>query len=501
MSQYSESYTGPQDQGGLVTNPRYESQAGETLPQGNDGRGPYQESRYGAVPLGTGQGEAPREGMMDKMKDAVGMGPNSRNNDTTGYGEPRREGMLDKAKDAVGMGPNSGSRYGEPGYDQSRTGYGEHGHNNQPREGMLDKAKDAVGMGPNSGNRYGEPGYDQTRTGYGEHGYNQPREGIVDKAKDAVGMGPNAGNRYGEPGYDQSRTGYGEPGYNQPREGIVDKAKDAVGMGPNSGYGAGQGYRNNEPGYESRYGEPGYDQNRREGVVDKAKDAMGMGPNTYNHPSENRGFGGGLGRENEPGYNTGMATGADAYRHEGVVDKMKDAAGVGPNSGYDARMGTGHDAYVHGNHPHGMQDRIQGVNEPTYLSGPHGIGGEHGLGRNDGILTGGEHIPQSMLGERRTEPGYDMSKGTHHLPGHGEHHTGHGMGMGGLDSTERMRKGDDDVYDNKFSGTDHVEGKFAGEQHGYDETPYDDTTTHTGTGAPPKKGLITKIKEKIHHSH
>jgi len=146
-----------------------------------------------------------------------------------------------------------------------------------------------------------------------------------------------------------------------------------------------------------------------------------------NHPNEERGFGGGLGHNPQAGYdqsqqlgdgyNTGMATGADAYaqpqqRREGGVDKVKDSAGAGPNSGYNARTQTGNDAYVHGNHPVGMQDRVQGVNEPTMLGGEHGVN-TGGVGRRDGGLGQGEHVPETMMGERRTEPGYDTSKGHH----------------------------------------------------------------------------------------
>jgi hypothetical protein len=415
--------------------------------------------------------------------------------------------MVDRAKDAVGMGPNSGAQ----GYDN----YG-----NPRREGVVDKAKDAVAMGPNSGydNRRDEPGY-------GTQGYGQPREGM---AKDAVGMGPNSGydNRRDEPGY-------GTQGYGQPREGMVDRAKDTVGVGPNSGY----DNRRDQPGYDN-YGNP-----QREGVVDNMKGAVGMGPNTgrpydasheynpnVNHPSEVRGFGGGLGHPQGTntgydqsqnlgsGYDNRMATGADAYgqpRREGMVDKTKDEVGVGPNSGYDDRTRTGMDAYVHGNHPAGMQDRITGVNEPTMLDQS-----------GDMNLPAGQHVPQSVLGERRTEPGYDMSTG--HLSDKlGGHHTSPGTGMGhhGTDYDETRGKGFEDTagaYDTKTgTGVDNYDGtktgtgvdNYDGTKTGtgvdnYDgtntgtETGYDDTGVQHGTGtAPPKKGIMTKIKEKIHHTH
>lgn len=523
MNQYGES--------DLVNNPRYQGQSG-----GTDLRGPEGESRYGAMPMSTGTGQgygAPREGMVDRAKDAVGMGPNSGAQGYDNYGNPRREGIVDKAKDAVGIGPNSGydNRRDEPEYGNQ--GYG------QPREGMVDRAKDTVGMGPNSGaqsyDNYGNPrregmvdrakdavgvgpnsGYDNRRDepGYGNQGYGQPREGVVDRTKDAVGMGPNSGydNRRDEPGY-------GTQGYGQPREGMVDRAKDAVGMGPNSG----NDNRRDQPGYDN-YGNP-----QREGVVDKMKDAVGMGPNSgrpynasqeynpnVNHSSEERGFGGGLGHPHGTntgydqsqnlgsGYDNRMATGADAYgqpRRAGVVDKMKDVAGVGPNSGYDDRTRTGIDAYVHGNHPGGMQDRITGVNEPTMLEGRYGV---QGVGHPDGALGVGEHVPENVLGERRTEPGYDMSKGhiSDHLPGH---KTGHGTRLGHHDTDydETRGKGFEDTTGANTTktgtGGDYYDETNTGTGTGYDDT---DVHHHSGT-APPKKGLMTKIKEKLpgHHNH
>jgi hypothetical protein len=250
---------------------------------------------------------------------------------------------------------------------------------------------------------------------------------------------------------------------------MVDRTKDAMGVGPNDN-------RRNQTGYDN-YGNP-----QREGVVDKMKDAVGIGPNTgrphgeynpnVNHPSEERGFGGGLGNphgyDQSPdlgtGYENRMATGADAYgqpRGEGVVDRMKDDVGVGPNSGY------------------GVQDRVTGVNEPTRLDQS-----------GDMNLPPGQHVPQSVLGERRTEPGYDMSKG---------HLSDKLGGYHGIEYDERRGKGYEDTaggYDAR-TGTDTYDATNTGA-----ETGYDDTDVQHGTGAaPPKKGLMTKIKEKIHHTH
>jgi hypothetical protein len=302
--------------------------------------------------------------------------------------------------------------------------------------------------------------------GYGAQGYNQPRqEGIVDKAKDAVGMGPN-NNRYDQPGYDN----YG----NQRQEGIVDRAKDVVGMGPND--------RRNEQGY----GAQGYNQPRQEGIVDKAKDAIGMGPNDrrneqgygaqgYNpnreHLSEATGFGGGPGYDQSQnlgtGYENRIATGADAYSR--------------PGEGYDDRTRTGMDAYVHGNHPPGMQDRITGVNEPGIL--------DSSLMN----LTHGQHVPENALGERRTEPGYDMSTGHQADYFGGDRSTGIRAGHRDTDKDENRGKGVEDTSEyNTKTGTD-----FDASETGY----ADDTTgVHGASGAPPKKSLMTKIKEKIHHS-
>jgi hypothetical protein len=299
----------------------------------------------------------------------------------------------------------------------------------------------------------------------------------VDKAKDAVGVGPHSSTGYhNQPGYDN----YGNPR----QEGIVDRAKDVVGMGPNSG----TGY-NNQSGYDS-YGNP-----RHEGMLDKASDAVGMGPNS------------GTGYNNRPGYDT-----YGDRSHEGIGDKVRDPIGTGPNSGYDSRTPTGTDAYVHGNHPPGMQDRITGVNEPSILGGRENVD-RHGFGHDgrqhhgllDNVPLQGDHIPETMVGERRVEPGYDMTKSAgHHLTDLGHHghdssvtgldHHGHDSGVTGLghhdtDYVERRGKGFEDPIDNKTRlGSD-----------------YDTTETGSGYGAtdtdaaPHKKGIITKIKEKLHH--
>lgn len=338
--------------------------------------------------------------------------------------------------------------------------YGESELVNNPRYQGQSGGTD--GRGPQGESRYGAM---PLSTGTGQ-GYAAPREGALDRAKDAVGMAPHSGhdNRRDEPGY-------GTQGYGQPREGMVDRAKDAVGMGPHSGS-------------DNRRGQPGYDN-----------------PNV-NHPSEERGFGGGLGQpegtntgydqsENlGSGYDNRMATGADAYgqpRREGMVDRMTDGVGVGPNSGYDDRTRTGIDAYVHGNHPAGMQDRVTGVNEPTMLQ----QGG-------DMNLPAGQHVPASVLGERRTEPGYDMATGTH--PPSEKLGTGLGHHVK-TDYDERRGKGFEDTAGaygtNTGTGVDNYDGTNTGT-----ETGYDDTDVQHGTGtAPPKKGIVTKIKEKLHHTH
>jgi hypothetical protein len=397
-------------------------------------------------------GNRRQPGIVDRGKDAIGMGPNDRRNETgygaQGYNQPRQEGIVDRAKDAVGMGPNNNC-YDQPGYDN---------HGNRRQEGIVDRTKDAIGMGPDDR---------RNEQGYGTQGFNQPRqEGIVDRAKDAVGMGPN-NNRYDQPGYDN----YG----NRRQEGIVDRTKDAIGMGPND--------RRNEQGY----GTQGYSQPRQEGIVHRAKDAVGMGPNVrrneqgygtqgYNpnreHPSEETGFGGGLGYDQSQnlgtGYENRMATGADAYSQ--------------PGEGYDERTRTGVDAYVHGNHPAGMQDRITGVKEPSILD-PSLMNLPHG-----------QHVPENALGERRTEPGYDMSTGHRADYFDGDRTTGTGVGHRDIDYDENRGKrvGDASAHDTK-TGTD------------YDKTETgcsDDTTgVHDVGSAPPKKGFMTKIKEKIHHTN
>jgi hypothetical protein len=450
MSQYGDS--------DLVNNPRYQGQAG-----GIGQRGPEGESRYGAMPTGTGTGNDPLAPIRNPAaygfkKDepegfrypGVGaqqqqqppnnlVGPNAQagygqqqnlglgNNQSQaplrddfareqpGYGQPGfgapSQGQNTaslwptptpppnaRRSDLVGqdVGPNSGYNqpgvgnqggYGQPGlgnqgynqsnqpglgnqgYDQTnQPGVGNQGGSGQPREGIVNRVKDAVGVGPNSGyNQTNQPGlgnqgYNQTnQPGLGNQGYNQSNQ-------------PGLGNQ----GYDQTnQPGVGnQGGYGQPREGIVNRAKDAVGVGPNSGYNQNQPGVGNQGGYGQ-----GYDPN-------------------VNHPSGERGFGGGLGAQGtNPGYDQNVGTGyGNNPRREGVVGRAEDDLGVGPNSGYGNRTGTGTGT---------------GVATGTGIAGAAELSN---LTTGDMNLPVGQHVPQSVLGERRTEPGYDMSKRKLHMP-------------------------------------------------------------------------------------
>ena len=459
MNQYGQS--------DLVNNPRYQGQA-----QGTNMQGPAGESRYGAMPMSTGTGNAPAD-LLETIRDPAAYGfkknypegyrfpgmpgvgvqqqnlaaPNAQpsqagygssqpgygqhldispNNDQTQTNRP----VLDEfAKEQPGygqpgfaqpsQGQNTGNLWptptaplnarrsdlvGQGGVDQS--GYGNQGYG-QPQ-------KDAVGVGPNSG--YNNPTNDPN---YGTQAFgNQGKEGLVNRARDDVGVGPNSG--YNNQG---NQPGYGNQGYgNQGREGLVNRAKDNVGVGPNSGF----NNQGNQPGYGNQgHGNQGSGNQGREGVVNRARDDMGVGPNSgynnqgnqpgygnqgynpnVNYPNEERGFGGGLGQPPQgtntgydqsqslgSGYDNRMATGADAYGQPARVGNM---------------TGTGVDAYVAGNNSPGMQDRITGVNEPTVLGGRQGVNNPNLVGTG---IASGDQIPQTALGERRTEPGYDASRG------------------------------------------------------------------------------------------
>lgn len=176
MSQYSESYTGPLDQGGLVTNPRYEAQAGETLPQGNDGRGPYQESRYGAVPLGTGI-----HNPVDTIRDPAAYG--FKKQEPEGFRFP---GTAMNDRNAAGV-----ARIPESEFGREQLGYGQPGFG-APSQGQNTSSLWPSPAAPPNAHR-------SDLVGQGD----APREGIMDTLKNAVGMGPNSANN--------NATGYGEP--------------------------------------------------------------------------------------------------------------------------------------------------------------------------------------------------------------------------------------------------------------------------------------------------
>ncbi|KAG0559889.1 hypothetical protein KC19_10G136800 [Ceratodon purpureus] len=520
-------YNSSQQDADLVNNPRYTGQSAGTNPLGHDGRGPAEESRYGAAPLSTTgvdeYGNPRREGMVDKVKDAVGMGPHSGATGYDGrrdepgygtpghdnYGQPRKEGIVDKVKDAVGMGPHSGTT----GYDARRDqpGYGTPGYDNygQPREGMVDKMKDAAGVGPHSGTT----GYDARRDqpGYGTPGYDnygQPREGMVDKVKDAVGVGPHSGayphdgtrgEDYTNVNHPSSATGFGG-GLGHPH-GTTTTGYDQSGLG--SGLGTGHhhdhdgvrvvpgnipmadfGERRVEPGYDASRGHIGHTHQgtltgspRKEGIVEKIKDAVGMNkhdnvahtypgttmgtvlPNTYgtgepgllhhgNTASTTPGYSHnhmvdtGLGHERHPGSNTG-------YPHETLGERVEDAVGVGQHgaAGYPHNTTSEYPGSTTG-YPHEtMGDKVKDA---------VGVGPHHGVGDTDydhERRGKGFEDTTGMMHDTKTGPGYDATR------------TGGGTG--------------------------------------YDETnvdyPHNDANAYGIDSAPPKKGIMTKIKEKLHH--
>ena len=245
-------YNSSQQDADLVNNPRYTGQSAGTNPVGHDGRGPAEESRYGAAPLSTtgttplsGQGQAGLGGQSNTsgMWPSPAAPPHARRSDLAGvdeYGNPRREGMVDKVKDAVGMGPHSGTT----GYDARRDqpGYGTPGYDNygQPREGMVDKVKDAVGVGPHSG---AYP-HDGTR---GEDYTN------VNHPSSATGFGGGLGHPHGTTttGYDQSGLGSGlGTGHHHDHDGV----RVVPGNIPMADFGE----RRVEPGYDASRGHIGH---------------------------------------------------------------------------------------------------------------------------------------------------------------------------------------------------------------------------------------------------
>jgi hypothetical protein len=379
--------------------------------------------------------------------------------------------MVDKIKDAVGMGPHSGTT----GYDNRRDqpGYGTPGYDNygQPRkEGMVDKVKDAAGMGPHSGTHP----HDATRgpfTGQDYTNINHPSE--------ERGFGGGLGHPHGtNTGYDQSHglgSGLGTGHHH-----------DGVRVVPGSIPVVGTGEHRVEPGYDASRGHVGHNHHgtttgspRKEGIVEKIKDAVGMGhkdnvahtypgtttgtilPNTYgtsdagtlghghhgNTPStygstpgysHNSMVDTGLGHERHPGSNTG-------YPHETVGDRVKDAVGVGHHdtAGYPHTTTSAYPGSTTG-YPHEtMGDKVKDA---------VGVGPQHGTDYDHERRGKGFEDTSGMMHGTKTGPGYD--------------------------------------------------GTRAGNATGYDDTnmdyPHNDANAYgIDNNAPRKKGLMTKIKEKL----
>jgi hypothetical protein len=143
------------------------------------------------------------------------------------------------------------------------------------------------------------------------------------------------------------------------------------------------------------------------------------------------------GRHHTPG--TGLG-------HHGAGKRLEDPAG-----GYGTNTGIGGDNYDGTNTGIGG-DNYDGMNTGTGVGNPRH---HHGLGGNNNPGIGGDN--------------YDG--------------TNTGTGVDNIDSTNPG-----DNYDGTNTGTTGALGDN-----------YDDANTGTGTGAP-KKGLITKIKQKLHHT-
>jgi hypothetical protein len=357
--------------------------------------------------------------------------------------------MVDRVKDAVGMGPHSGNnaRRDEPGYDnygnpmRDEPGYDNYG--NPRREGVVG----APGVVPHSGEPgYGTPGYDN----YG----NPRREGVVDRMKDAVGMGPHTGATRGEnhtnvnppnsgtglghhphgttTGYDHSgvNTGFGT-GHHHDDVHVVSGTIPMVAMGE----------RRVEPGYDASKGHIGHNHHgtltgspRKEGIVEKIKDAVGVGKHdnaTHTHPGTTTGtvVPNTYGRD-EPGLlNHGNTTTPGSYSHNHMVD-----TGLGHERHPGSSTGYPHEAVRTGHtYPH------ETVGDPAKVSSSDSDSERRGI-------TGAMH-------DTRTGHGYDATR--------------------------------------------------AGPGTGYDDAnvsyPHNDAAAYGVEGAPPKKGIMTKIKEKLHH--
>lgn len=417
----------------LINAPRYTGQAAGTDLQGADGRGPLQESRYGATPLSTGFGNNQNNELgnnggqfqqqstspVDAIRDpaAYGFHNQQQSQPGTGFKVPGMSGG--NPQQGLGQGTSqmvdSNTSPSQAGYGNSQSGYGQ--------SGMHDRTFDQPSR--MQGTQMAGSNVDPSQAGYGnsQPGYGQ--SGMPDRTFDQSSKMPGtqmAGSNVNpsQAGYGDSQLGYGQTGsrdkvfQQQPMEQGLGNHMPSNTMPSQAGsYGSSQnGYGQNvTPSagdlafsqQQPSQGQPGY------GAPTQGMNTTSLWPTPTTPPGAHRtdhmvGDGGiqsqqqhslGYGASN---LNMGANRNGEQYGTDGAPWQ---AGGTNQESLGSALPGA---------HPHHRSaagvDTTQGALGTTNMNHPSvdtGFGG--GVGST---TSAANSIP---LGEHRVEPGYDGTLG------------------------------------------------------------------------------------------
>jgi hypothetical protein len=421
----------------LINPPRYTGQSAGTELQGADGRGPLQESRYGATPVSTGVGNNQNNGLrnnggqfqqqstspVDAIHDPAAYGFQNNQQQSqpeTGFKVPGMSG----GNPQQGLGQGS-SQMVDPNTSPSQAGYG----NSQPgygQSGMNDKKFDQPSrvQGTQMAGSNVDPsqaGYGNSQPGYGQSGMNDRTFDQPSRMQGTQMAGSNVDPS--QAGYGDSQGGYGQTGardrmfQQQPGEQGLGNQMPSNTMPSQAGsYGSSQnGYgQNRTPAaagdlafsqQQPSSGQPGF------GAPTQGMNTTNLWPTPAAPPGAHRtdqmvGDGGNQSQQQySPGYGaSNMNMGANRNGEQYGTDGAPGQAG-GMN-----QQGLGSE--LPGAHPHHRSaagvDTTQGALGTTNMNHPSvdtGFGG--GVGNTSSAANS---IPLGE-GEHRVEPGYDGSAG------------------------------------------------------------------------------------------
>ena len=377
----------------LINPPRYTGQSAGTDLQGADGRGPLQESRYGATPVSTGVGNNQNDGLrhnggqfqqqstspVDAIRDpaAYGFQKQQQSQPETGFKVPGMSG----GNPQQGLGQGSPQMV-DPNTSPSQAGYG----NSQPgygQSGMHDRTFDQPSR--MQGTQMAGSNVDPSQAGYGDSQGGYGQTGARDKMFQQQPVGQGLGNHMPSNTMPSQAASYGssQNGYGQ---NVNPAAGDLA-------------FSQQQP----SNGQPGF------GAPTQGMNTTNLWPTPAAPPGAHRtdhmvGDGGNqFQQQHSPGYgasnmNMGANRNGEQYGTDGALGQAGGMDQHGLGSGLPS-------AHPHHRSAAGV-DTTQGALGTTNMNHPSvdtGFGG--GVGNT---TSAANSIP---LGEHRVEPGYDGSAG------------------------------------------------------------------------------------------